>query len=97
MTTTADAIKMYSQAIAGDETDHTLFSNRSAAYLAVGLLVAALWDARKTVELRPEWPKGYYRLGCALESMNELESALAAFEKGSILSAAGPSGPSGSS
>ena len=97
MTTTADAIKMYSQAIAGDETDHTLFSNRSAAYLAVGLLDAALWDARKTVELRPEWPKGYYRLGCALESMNELESALAAFEKGSILSAAGPSGPSGSS
>ena len=76
---------MYTQAIAGDDADHTLFSNRSAANLAIGLLDAALWDARKAVELQPTWPKGYYRLGCALESMNELEAALAAFEKGLAL------------
>jgi predicted RNA methylase len=81
----ADAIKMYSQAIAGDEKDHTLYSNRSAAYLSIGLLDQALWDARKTVSLQPGWAKGYYRLGCALESMNEWESSLAAFEKGSEL------------
>ena len=90
----ADAIKMYSQAIAGDGTDHTLYSNRSAAYLAVGLLDAALVDAQKTVSLHPEWPKGYYRLGCALESMNEMESALVAFQKGSQLAAtSGPGTP----
>ena len=49
---------MYSQAIAGDAQDHTLFSNRSAAYLAQGLYEQAggwrggarplLWQAAGT-------------------------------------------------
>lgn len=78
----ADAIRMYSQGIAGDEQDHTLFGNRSAAYLALGLLDQALWDAQKSVTLKPDWAKGYYRLGCALENMNQWESALVAFSKG---------------
>lgn len=76
-----DAIRMYSQAIAGNERDHTLFSNRSASYLAIGLLEQALWDAQKSVSLKPDWGKGYYRLGCALESLNNCESAYAAFSK----------------
>lgn len=78
----ADAIKMYSQGIAGDENDHTLFGNRSMAYLSMGLLDQALWDAKKSVTLKPDWAKGYYRLGCALENLNEWESALTAFSKG---------------
>lgn len=78
----ADAIKMYSQGIAGNENDHTLFGNRSVAYLAMGLLDQALWDAQKSVTLKPDWAKGYFRLGCALENLNELEAALAAFSKG---------------
>ncbi len=81
----ADAIKMYSQGIAGNENDHTLFGNRSAAYLAIGLLDQALWDAQKAVTLEPAWAKGYFRLGCALENMNEWEAALAAFSEGSKL------------
>lgn len=76
-----DAIRMYSQAIAGDETDHKLFSNRSASYLAIGLLEQALWDAQKSVSLQPDWGKGYYRLGCAFESLNNWESAYTAFSK----------------
>eukprot|EP00889_Picochlorum_renovo_P007052 jgi/Picre1/34082/NNA_001557.t1 len=76
-----DAIRMYSQAIAGNETDHTLFSNRSASYLAIGLLEQALWDAQKSVSLKPDWGKGYYRLGCALESLNNWEAAYTAFSK----------------
>ena len=89
---TTDAIKMYSQALTGDEKDHTLYSNRSAAYLALGLLDAALLDAQKAVSLQPEWAKGYYRLGSALESMNEMESALAAFQKGWELATVSGSG-----
>ena len=77
-----EAIKMYSQAIAGDENDHTLFGNRSAAFLAVGLLEKALWDAEKAVKLKPDWAKGYYRMGCALESLNELEQAWVVYIKG---------------
>lgn len=52
---------MYSQAIAGAETDHTLFGNRSAAYLALGLYEEALQDAQKAVALNPTWAKGHYR------------------------------------
>ena len=81
----ADAIKMYSQGIAGNENDHTLFGNRSAAYLAIGLLDQALLDAQKAVTLEPAWAKGYFRLGCALENINEWEAALAAFSEGSKL------------
>lgn len=52
---------MYSQAIAGAETDHTLFGNRSAAYLALGLYEGALQDAQKAVALCPTWAKAHYR------------------------------------
>lgn len=76
---------MYSQGIAGNENDHTLFGNRSAAYLSIGLLDQALWDAKKAVTLKPDWAKGYFRLGCALENMNEWEAAFAAFSEGSKL------------
>jgi tetratricopeptide (TPR) repeat protein len=77
----AEAIKMYSQAIAGNEHDHVLFSNRSASYLAIGLLEQALWDAKKSIALNPNWAKGYYRQGCAFESLNDWESAYSAFSK----------------
>ncbi len=57
----ADAIKMYTQAIAGDQTNHALFSNRSAAFLGAGLLNDAVWDAQKCVQLAPKWSKAHFR------------------------------------
>ena len=54
---------MYSQAIAGAEGDGTLFGNRSAAYLAVGLYQEATLDAQKATTLSPTWAKGFYRHG----------------------------------
>ena len=56
---------MYSQAIAGDEKDHTLFGNRSAAYITLGLYEEALLDAQKCVALYPSWQKGHYRHECS--------------------------------
>ena len=78
----AEATKMYSQAIAGDEGDAALYSNRSAAYLAQGLLEQAVWDAKKAVALRPEWGKGHYRLGAALSALNLWPEAAAALAAG---------------
>lgn len=78
----AEAVKLYSQAIAGCDTDTTLYSNRSAALLALGRLDEALWDAQKCVQLGPDWPKGYYRLGAAHMAMSEWSSAGAALKKG---------------
>ncbi|KDD73371.1 hypothetical protein H632_c2245p0, partial [Helicosporidium sp. ATCC 50920] len=47
----AEAVRHYSQAIAGRESDATLYSNRSAAYLRQGLYEQALWDAEKSASL----------------------------------------------
>lgn len=76
---------MYSQAIAGDEQDHTLFGNRSAAYLALGLYEQAQWDGAKCVKLAPGWAKGYYRLGCVYMALSQWTEAAAVLAKGAEL------------
>jgi stress-induced-phosphoprotein 1 len=78
----AEAVKLYSQAIAGDEGDHTLYGNRSAAYLALGLYEQALWDGRKAIALDGGWGKGYYRLGCAHMALSQWAAAAQALETG---------------
>ena len=46
-----EAVRLYTQAIAGDPTDKALFSNRSAASLALGHHDDALADAAACVSL----------------------------------------------
>ncbi|CAH1791703.1 unnamed protein product [Owenia fusiformis] len=77
-----DAIKCYTDAIALDGSNHVLFSNRSAAYAKSGKYQESLADAEKTVEIKPDWPKGYSRLGAALGFLNRHEEALEAYEEG---------------
>ena len=76
---------MYSQAIAGETGDHTLFGNRAAAYLALGLYEEAAWDARKAAALAPDWPKAFYRLGCALLGLSQWEQAAQVLQQGLCL------------
>ncbi|CAA6666818.1 unnamed protein product [Spirodela intermedia] len=42
----------------------------------------ALADAEKTVELKPDWPKGYGRLGAALVGLESFDDAVSAYRKG---------------
>lgn len=42
----------------------------------------AIWDAQRAVELRPSWPKGYYRLGCGLLALSRWDEAAAALGVG---------------
>lgn len=72
---------MYSQAIAGDASDASLFANRSAAHLALGLYEAALTDAQQAATLRPEWAKAYYRLACAYSALSQWGAAVAALAR----------------
>jgi tetratricopeptide (TPR) repeat protein len=53
-----EAAKHFTDALNEDPTDHVFYSNRSACYASVGKLSAAVEDANKCVELKPEWGKG---------------------------------------
>ncbi|KAG4972997.1 hypothetical protein AAZX31_11G030300 [Glycine max] len=76
------AIHHFSDAIALAPTNHVLYSNRSAAYASLQNYTDALADAKKTVELKPDWSKGYSRLGAAHLGLSQYGDAVSAYEKG---------------
>jgi len=77
-----EAVRWFSLAIQNDRENHILYSNRSAAYCANREYFDALADAAKTIELKPDWVKGWARKGAALHGTGSYKAALAAYEKG---------------
>mmetsp|Transcript_2032 Transcript_2032/g.3172 ORF Transcript_2032/g.3172 Transcript_2032/m.3172 type:complete len:580 (+) Transcript_2032:75-1814(+) len=77
-----EAIEFFTQAIAIDPSNHVLYSNRSAAEASLEDYEAAKASADKCVELKPEWAKGYSRLGAALHGLGEYDEAIQAYEGG---------------
>ncbi|KAI9008317.1 hypothetical protein BC832DRAFT_553737 [Gaertneriomyces semiglobifer] len=77
-----DAIKYFTQAAELDPTNHVLYSNRSASYASLKQYEKALEDAEKTVQLKPDWPRGYSRKGAALHGLGELDQAADAYRAG---------------
>lgn len=49
-----------------------LYSNRSGAYASKKDFDKALEDANKTVEIKPDWAKGWGRKGAALHGTGDL-------------------------
>ena len=47
----------YTQAIKAEPRNHLLYSNRSLAFLKIDQHYHALEDAKKVVQLMPDWPK----------------------------------------
>ena len=72
----------FTQAIALQPENHILYSNRSAAYASKKDWDAALKDAEKTTEIKPDWPKGWGRKGAALHGSGDLLGAYDAYEEG---------------
>lgn len=54
------AIDQFTAAIELNRSNYTLYSNRSAAFIRLGRYAEALEDAKKTLELKPDWPKVNY-------------------------------------
>ena len=65
--TTAE--QLFTQAIQEDPKNHVCFSNRSATFCALKNYDKALEDAEMVIKLQPDWPKGYFRKGNALEQL----------------------------
>ncbi|XP_005112882.1 LON peptidase N-terminal domain and RING finger protein 3 [Aplysia californica] len=74
-----NAIDVYSKAIDIAPSDHLLLSNRCHAFASLDMFSEALDDAELVVQLRPDWPKGYFRKGAALYGLGQYEDAAVAF------------------
>ena len=66
----------YSEAFELSKEDHLITSNRSHAFFKAGKVEEALEDAERTISLKPDWGKGYFRKGMALASLGNMEEAL---------------------
>ena len=76
------AIRHFSEAINLPLTNHVLYSNRSAAYVSINKYSEALTDAKKTVELKPDWSKGYRRLDAAHLGLAHYDDVVSTYKKG---------------
>lgn len=71
----------FTAAIELEPTNHVLYSNRSGAYASLKQYDKALEDANKTVEIKPDWAKGWSRKGTALHGTSNLPDAIDAYEE----------------
>uniref|UniRef100_A0A3B4UND3 Uncharacterized protein n=1 Tax=Seriola dumerili TaxID=41447 RepID=A0A3B4UND3_SERDU len=71
----SQAVHMFTEAIYCDPKDHRFYGNRSYCYWCLEQYHAALSDAQRSIELAPDWPKGYFRKGCALMGLKRYSEA----------------------
>jgi hypothetical protein len=79
-----EAIAHYTDAIAVLGTPSrdvgVIFSNRAAAFHALGRFQSALNDADHCIRVAPNWFVGHYRRALALEALNRLHEAVRSFK-----------------
>jgi tetratricopeptide (TPR) repeat protein len=80
------AVQFYTTAINQHHApeQHVYYSNRAAAYIRLQEWDEALADAERCVLVRPDWGKGYFRKGVALQGLRRLGEAVDAFRKGVV-------------
>ena len=84
------AIECYTAAIQLCEAaDHTLYSNRSAAYASLTKYEEALSDAEECIKCNSEFAKGYSRKGYALSAQGKFTAAIQVRHNTALQSCAG--------
>ncbi|XP_059450840.1 serine/threonine-protein phosphatase 5 isoform X1 [Corylus avellana] len=77
----AQAIDLYTQAIALNGQNAVYWANRAFAHIKLEEYGSAIQDASKAVEVDPKYSKGYYRRGAAYLSMGKFKDALKDFQQ----------------
>nr|XP_046230470.1 hsp70-Hsp90 organizing protein 2-like isoform X2 [Scatophagus argus] len=77
----SQAVDMFTEAIYCDPKDHRFYGNRSYCYWCLEQYCSALRDAQRSIQLAPDWPKGYFRKGCALMGLKWYSEAEKAMEQ----------------
>lgn len=62
-------------------TSHVYYSNRSAALLSMRNFTEAVWDAERSIKLKPGYPKAHARLGLAKFLLGRYQEAVDAYVK----------------
>ena len=75
-----DAISFYTQGLDIDPQNHFLYSNRSATYVKLKEFSLAMEDAKKLLELQPNWAKTYLRKGTVEQESENYLQAIETFE-----------------
>lgn len=75
------AVIHYTRAIESHPVEASLWTNRSAAYLAKGWHPQALHDADRALALQPTWFKPWSRKGAALLGLGKASEAVTAYKK----------------
>lgn len=74
-----ESIQKYSQAIENCPEDYLSHSNRSNAHFRNNNMEAALEDAIKSIQCKPDWGKAYFKKGMALAAQLRYEEALISY------------------
>eukprot|EP01116_Phalansterium_solitarium_P022139 TRINITY_DN7199_c0_g1_i1.p1 TRINITY_DN7199_c0_g1~~TRINITY_DN7199_c0_g1_i1.p1 ORF type:complete len:561 (+),score=169.48 TRINITY_DN7199_c0_g1_i1:84-1766(+) len=77
-----EAIQQYTEAIARNPQDHTLFSNRAASYTKLGEYQLALKDCDECLRIKPDFVKALIRKGHAYFFMKDYLKALETYDQG---------------
>ena len=75
------AISYYDEALKQTPNEHAIYGNRAMAYINLKNFDAALKDAESAIKIKPDWEKGWYRKGSALQGMGDYAGAQEAFEQ----------------
>ena len=71
----SEAVEQYSKGLEASKDDPILLSNRSVAYWKLGDYKNALEDAKRCVQVKPDWVKGYLRKTVALNCLKNYQEA----------------------
>ena len=78
----ASALKCYSSAIDLNPKSAKVFANRSVVYLKLGKSADAVADAMVCVKQKPQWSKGYLRLGDAQLAAGRIDRSIKSYRDG---------------